>query len=269
MSRGVVIFAFNNEQIDYLSMAAWSAKNIHRHLNLPVSVITDIKSIPCTYEFDQVIPVESLQTEQKRYFRDYKASGVWYNTNRASAHDLSPYEYTLVLDADFVVASDQLNCLFDQDQNFLSHRWAWDVTGHDSFRDNESFGAYKMPMSWATIVYFKKSTTAQLIFDHMNMIRNNWTHYREIYNIGEKIFRNDYALSIAQNTVHGHTLSAPSIPWKLATVTPETQLTQISADTYKIEYCTADLKPKWMLLQNQDFHAMGKQALGEIIANSR
>jgi hypothetical protein len=34
LSQGVLIFAFNNEATDYIAMAAWSAKNIRRHLEL-------------------------------------------------------------------------------------------------------------------------------------------------------------------------------------------------------------------------------------------
>jgi hypothetical protein len=36
---------------------------------------------------------------------------------------------------------------------------------------------------------------------------------------------------------------------------------------YKVEYVTGDDKPKWIVLKQQDFHAMGKQALGAIVAN--
>ena len=42
MTTGVLIFAFNNEHIDYLAMANWSAQNIRRHLNLPVAVVTNM-----------------------------------------------------------------------------------------------------------------------------------------------------------------------------------------------------------------------------------
>jgi hypothetical protein len=100
----------------------------------------------------------------------------------------------------------------------------------------------------------------------MQMIRDNWLHYRQLYQVSEHTFRNDYALSIAMNLVDGHTLGTPSIPWQLASVTPETKLTQVDPDTYKIQHESTNSKPKWMLLK-QDFHAMGKQALGEIVAN--
>ena len=59
MTAGVVIFAYDNDLVDYVAMAAWSAGNIHRHLNLPVCVITDLETIPDHYPFplakDQLI----------------------------------------------------------------------------------------------------------------------------------------------------------------------------------------------------------------------
>jgi hypothetical protein len=267
MTQGVVIFAFNNERIDYLAMAAWSARNIRRHLDLPTCVITDVTDTARTAEFDQVVLTEPQLTQQHRYFYDYKASAVWHNTNRSSVHDLTPWDHTLVLDADFVVASDQLKLLFDIDQDFIAHRMAYDVTGFTAFQDNNWFGTYKMPMSWATVMCFRRSKKAQLIFDTMQMIRDNWLHYRQLYNVSENTFRNDFALSIAMNVVDGHTLSTPAIPWDLASITANTKLTQLDLDTYKVEYVTGDDKPKWIVLKQQDFHAMGKQALGAIVAN--
>ena len=52
MTTGVVIFAFDNEHVDYTGMAAWSAHNIHRNLDLPVCLITDTKKPNCA-AFDQ------------------------------------------------------------------------------------------------------------------------------------------------------------------------------------------------------------------------
>ena len=54
MTAGALIFAFNNEQIDYVSMAKWSAKNIERHLGIPTRIITndDIEA-KCTNNPDE------------------------------------------------------------------------------------------------------------------------------------------------------------------------------------------------------------------------
>ena len=267
MKTGAVIFAFNNEQIDYVAMAAWSAKNIRRHLDIPVCLVTDTPDQDLT-AFDQVVFTKSTaDTTNSRYFSDYQTDVTWHNLNRMDAYALSPYDKTLVLDADYVVASDQLRVLLDSNQEFIAHGHAHDVTGHQAFAENNWFGTYKMPMHWATVMCFRKCQHAELIFDSMQMIRDHWQHYRKLYGIREKTYRNDFALSIAMNIVDGHTLSTPSIPWSLASVTQGPTLTQVDTDVYRLEYFTQDQKPRWILL-TQDFHAMGKRALGDIIGSN-
>ena len=266
MTRGVVIFAFNNEHIDYLALAEWSTRNIHRHLQLPVCVITDQTRIPKTYTFDQVVQATPTDTHW-RHFRDFGANGTWYNGGRVDAYALSPWDHTLVLDADYVVASDQLNQLFELDQDFLDHACAIEVTGVNSFDDNYRFGRHKMPMRWATVMLFRRSHNAELIFSAMQMVKQHWRHYLDLYGISKKTYRNDIALSIAQLIVHGHQLQIPSIPWNLVSVEAEHALTQLDTDLYRVDFVTADHKPRWLTLDH-DFHAMGKKYLGDIVAHT-
>jgi hypothetical protein len=247
-------------------MANWSAKNIRRHLNLPVAVVTD-RAPPPHYKFEQVI-ITSTEGSNRRTFADINESVTWRNGNRVDAYCLSPWSHTLVLDADYVVASDQLNAVLAVDQDFVAHRCAWDVTNHPAFDEHNSFGRNRMPMWWATVMMFRKSTQAQLIFEAMTMIRDNWTHYRRLYSNNQPTYRNDHALSIALNIENGHTLQTQDIPWSLASLTPDHQLTQLSADHYKVEYINSQNQPRCIELKHQDFHAMGKQQLGDIVANN-
>jgi hypothetical protein len=265
MTTGALIFAYNNEHIDYLAMANWSAKNVRRHLNLPVCVVTD-QPVPEEYGFEHVVYAKTTG-QNSRWFADINATVTWYNGNRSDTYTLSPWDQTLVLDADYVVASDQLTQLLTIDQDFLCHRWAYDVTGLQPFNDNNFFGRHQMPMSWATVMLFRRSKTTELIFESMQMIRDNWQHYRNLYGIAKSTYRNDFALSIAMNIVDGHTLSTPAIPWKLATVTPDHKLIQVDSDTYRVDFTTAEKKLRWVKITN-DFHAMGKHHLGEIIDNN-
>jgi len=265
MTTGALIFAFNNEQIDYVAMAAWSAKNIHRHLGIPVAVVTDYENP--TGDFDYVINAQA-QSGDQRYFSDYDTTVTWHNTNRMDAYTLTPWDQTLVLDADYVVASDQLRTVLNSRQDFVCYRWARDITGLQTFEDLNYFGNHRMPMWWATVMMFRRSTSAELLFDTMQMIRDNWTHYRNLYKNPIATYRNDHALSIALNTLNGHTLQVDSIPGTLASLTPEHQLTQLDVDAYRVDFLTPDKKPRWITL-TQDFHAMGKQQLGAIVANSR
>ena len=248
MTTGALIFARNNERIDYEAMARWSARNIERHLGIPTHIVTD----------DAI-------NNNSRHFADV-GNVTWYNHNRMDAYRLSPWDRTLVLDADYVVASNQLQAVLDADQDFVAHRRAYDVTGCNTFEGLNYFGNNRMPMWWATVMMFRKSKQAELIFDSMQMIRDNWTHYRNLYKNTNATYRNDHALSIALGIVNGHTLDHAGIPWALASLTPEHRLTQIDQDRYRVDFVNAENQPRWITV-TQDFHAMGKQQLGAIVAN--
>jgi hypothetical protein len=172
-----------------------------------------------------------------------------------------------VLDADYIVASNQLQSVLECDEDFLAHRWAYDVTGINNFEGLNYFGDVRMPQWWATVMIFNKSKTAKLIFDTMAMIRDNWTHFRHIYKNNVSTYRNDHALSIALLIVNGHTLDHAGIPWQLASLTPEHQLTQLDQDRYRVDFVNTKGRACWTELR-QDFHAMGKKQLGDIIASN-
>ena len=252
MTTGALIFARNNEHIDYVSMAHWSAQNIERHLGIPTHIVTD----------QEIAPIVNT-----RWFDDYGKTFSWHNQNRVNAYELSPWDRTLVLDADYVVASNQLRVLLASDQDFLAHRWAYDITGIDDFSRLNYFGQNSMPMWWATVMMFRRNNHARLIFESMTMIRDNWDHYKKLYKSKSPSYRNDYALTIALGITNGHTLNHAGIPWALASLTPEHRLTQLDKDEYRIDFLTREQKSRWLTLRNQDFHAMGKRHLGDIVAN--
>jgi len=114
---------------------------------------------------------------------------------------------------------------------------------------------------------FRKSPTAEHIFDCMKMVKDNWVHYKDLYHSHGGNFRNDYALSIALGIVSGHTLNVHNIPWNLAAIVSSHDLRQLDPDHFQIEYFDQD-KLKTIDWQNMDFHAMCKKQLGDIVANS-
>jgi len=266
MTTGALIFAFNNEQTDYVGMAAWSADRIRRHLNIPTAVITNCTDQARLGNFDQVIYADPI-SGGTRYFDDYKETITWYNAGRTDAYSLTPWDQTLVLDADYVVCSSELKNVLDMPQDFACHRLAWDMSCIDYFEGLNRFGHHKFPMWWATVMMFRKGNISQYIFDCMNMVKQNWTHYKDLYHIQGSNYRNDYALSIALGIVSGHTLKVDNIPWSLASVLPEHELSQIGIDHFEIKYKDQGQSKK-MDWKDMDFHAMGKKHLGDIIANS-
>jgi len=267
MTTGALIFAFNNEKTDYVKMATWSAERVRHFLSIPVAIVTDSTDPGLSRSFEHVIHVEP-QTGGSRYFDDYADSVSWHNAGRTDAYSLSPFDTTLVLDSDYVVCSNGLAKYLDAPQDFLAFREAYNLTDpRQEFMS--TFGRNRFPMWWATVMLFRKSPTAQYIFDCMEMIKNNWQHYRELYGIVEKNYRNDYALSIALGIVSGHTLAVDSFPGALASVMPDTELLRINPDpeVWEIRYKIGSKNQRFGFA-GLDFHAMGKKYLEAVIDNS-
>jgi hypothetical protein len=265
MSTGAVILAFNNSATDYVGLACWSAANIRRHLGIPTAVITDQPTDARLASVDCVIEATKL-TGGQRYFEDYGTTVDWHNAGRARVSELSPWDKTLLLDADYVVASDQLQTVLQSDQEFLCHSIAVDAARGHVMTGLNTFGNHKLPMAWATVIVYQKCQRAHMIFDCMTMIQNNWKHYCDLYGITKKTYRNDFALSIALNITNGHSAAFDSIPWRLPSVQPGDKLIQHAQDHYQVFYKNSDSKQLRHSIINQDFHAMGKQDLEAIVA---
>lgn len=249
MTTGALIFAINNGAIDYEAMARWNAANIKRHLGIDTHIVT----------------ATDADANNSRHFTDL-GHVVWHNLNRVDAYDLSPWDRTVVLDADYVVASDQLKSLLEADQDLLAHRWAYDVTGCNDFAGLNHFGEHKMPMWWATVMMFRRSRHAEMVFKSMRMVRDNWSHYRRLYKIRQATYRNDHALSIALLICDGHGLEHAAVPWNLASLMPDADLKRIDVDCYRVDFLDHKNQPKWLTI-SQDFHAMGKTQLEAIVAS--
>lgn len=261
MTTGALIFAYNNDAFDYLRMAAWSAENIRRHLDIPVAVVTDH---PTDLAFDRVI-VQASSAQDSRWFADIEQRVSWNNQGRPDAFDLTPWDRTLLIDADYVVASDRLRVILEDDR-FLCHRRSIDITAQNDFRGLNHFGRYHMPMSWATVVAFSRDQHARHVFDCMKMTRDHWTHYQRIYGDRSRTYRNDHALSIALNIANGHQQAIDHIPWDLVTVLPEYSVTRVEQDSYRVDFQRSDGRQAWITFKDLDFHAMGKQSLMSMIA---
>ena len=263
MTTGALIFAFNNEHTDYLAMAAWSAQNIRQHLGIPVAVVTDVGDTSRNRAFDRIITASPV-SGGTRYFADYEATVSWHNAGRTDAYALTPWDQTLVLDAVYVVCGDGLKTVLESNKDFLCFKNAFDVTDLNDFTGLNSFGDHRFPMWWATVMMFRKSPTAQYIFDTMNMIKQNWDHYRNIYHIGPSLYRNDYALSIALGLVSGHTLKVDSIPWAMPSVLPDHELTY-DGTQWVVKFTNSQGQNKSVSFAGIDFHAMGKKHLEAVI----
>lgn len=251
MTRGVLIYAFNNGEIDYLAMAKWSQKRIKRLLGLDTTIISNTE--------------QQASSGGTRTFND--KTSPWLNASRCNAWEDSPYDETIVLDADYIVNSDTLLKLFDTKQDFLIHQTVSDVTAQNQFVGQKSFGELHFPQSWATVFYFNRAKDNQLIFKTVRMIKENYSHYANLYKFPRMPFRNDFAFSIALGMLNGHTITDNNlIKWPLTTASTNV-VVSVEDDTIKLEY-EKNNKHMRLELRELDLHVMNKKAMEEICASS-
>ena len=264
MTRGVVMFAFDNPEISYTNIAAWNAKRVQQWLDLPVTLITDQ---PCDHPvFDQII-LHTRPESNTVSWREQTAGIPWTNQDRYMAYALSPYQETVLIDTDYIINSRDLLSVLATDYPLMCFRRAHDIAIGSTLTEHETFGKYRMPMWWATVVIFRRSQESALVFDAWQMIQAHWDHYRNIYHIDRPMFRNDFALSIALCLVAGHCEWPYEIPWSMPTIMPGAELTEKDSDIV-VTYQNSQQRSRRQHFCDSDFHAMDKFALGEVIARS-
>lgn len=269
--RGVLIFAFNNEKLDYFKQANWVADRVNKFLNLPVTIVTDEKSLSET-KHDTILKDAIVASKRNFDISREDLVGEWYNANRFQAYDVSPYDETIVIDSDYIVNSDRLNLLFDSPHDFLCHRNVYDVANKNSLDAHRTFGQTKFPHYWATVLFFRESDLAESIFDCVQMIKENYRFYSNLYMFRSSPFRNDFAVSIAMSIVYGHRLhSIPTIPWNLPTAVTDVDVTQKSETEFELtynKYYRNKVRPMRTIINGQDFHCLNKIAMEKMIEGS-
>jgi hypothetical protein len=261
MTRGVLLFAFNNAKFNYYDMAVATAKRVNRFLNLPCTVVTDQESLPETteYLFHHVKIVKADKS-------NVRAKEVWVNKGRYQAYELSPYDETLLLDTDYMINSDQLLKTFDI-SDFCCH----DTTSFlmQPTMEQEFLSPYSCQTLWATVIQFKKSTKAQQVFECLEMVQNNFEHYAHIHNFIGAVFRNDYALTLALRIVNGHTDDKKDIiPWNLVHIGKGTTAVRNSDTEYTVvhdHWNRGKIRKEYITLKDTDFHCINKETFMELI----
>ena len=193
-TKGVLLFAFNNAEIDYIKQAIFCAKKIKEHLKLSVALVTDddISYLETAYPFykkyiDVVLLVPKEKTTQLKNFSDgaYSLKKLeWKNQSRPDCYEISPFDETIVLDVDYITCNDNLLNCFKIDEEFLIYKNPIDVA--NTVRNINSFDRISdrsIDMWWATGFYFKKTPFMKMYFEFVKHIKENWTYYRLIYQI--------------------------------------------------------------------------------------
>lgn len=216
MTQGVVIMAHNSAEIDYIKIACANALMIKKNLGVPVTIISDEGTMSWATTslgksfldkcFQYIILVDvDYSFTNPRHFADTSFSSKvlpFYNCNHWEIYDLSPYEETLFIDADYLIMSSELNkCWGSKNDVMADYRIYTPSDCREPYYkklDNMGIKTY-----WATVIYFRKSSLAENMFSLMRHVQENYKYFRDLYCISSSMFRNDYALSIAIHTLNG------------------------------------------------------------------
>jgi hypothetical protein len=267
--KGILIYAFNNKSINYFRQAVWCANRVNKYLNLPVTIVTDDESIGNTKHTHNII-ISRAESGGYRVFNPGidSSADVWYNGNRFQSYELSPYDQTIVLDSDYIVCSDQLLTLFDTTIEVTAMKHVYDITNRDQFLPYKSISDGRgLHHYWATVLYFRKGQTSQDFFNLLTMIKENYIHYSNLYSFRTTPFRNDFAVSIALNTIYGHIPDAiPVIPWRMANVFSDVEISTDDQEIFNLGY-RVENKYRTVQVTGQDFHFMNKNSLAKLYEN--
>jgi hypothetical protein len=268
MTRGIVLFAHNNDKDDYYKMAVAVAKRVSRFLGLPTSVITDSETLKSTTAtehqvFDKTILIEPDKTNAINKKK-------WYNKGRYQVYSLTPYDDTIVLDTDYLINSTRLLEVFEQPGDFQCIKRAnffFDLAGYSEDISEHSFQTY-----WATVIRFKKTERVALIFDTLRRVQNNYEYYAELFQFFSHTYRNDYALTFALKIVNGG-LENPEdfINGRLIHVTSTFVATRVDDTTYdifaQVANKTQHKRYHKIRVTDFDFHMLNKQNYLELVGN--
>lgn len=277
MTKGALIFAHNNREIDYALMAIIAGGLAKKNLRIPVTLVTDESTKAWMIEsnifkkaqevFENIIQVEKPVNDNQRRLYDGVANNnivPFCNANRSSAWELTPYDKTLLLDCDYLVMSDSLNEFWEVDEDVLISVSINDIYDqkrlgyHDKYVSDTGVHLY-----WATTVMFTKNQASKSFFDMVEFVRENYQYYGDLFRFNPQQYRNDIAFSVAKHILSGFEKdTGHGLPPVLTALDKDIlhsvdktgKLTFLVSPNLDSNYCAAALK-------NTDIHIMNKKSI--------
>lgn len=218
MSKGYLILAQNNDNDNYIRMAyalALSIKNTQSTVNR-VCLATDsnISDLPEKYRavFDDIVPIPWI---------DHAKDAKWKIQNTWKFYHMSPYDETVVLDADMLFPAD-ISHWWD----ILSTKDVWVTNKPRTFKGElitstkyrQVHVSNNLPHFYIAFFYFKKSALAAELFKMTEIIYNNWERFfyeyldetRPKYNSGDVAYALAIKLLGIEEDCFGNLDSVPS-----------------------------------------------------------
>lgn len=279
MERGIVLFGVNNTKIDYVKLAKMAAAFARKNMpNVPIALISDRASLDwhddLQKHFDVIVEIPATFKEffkNARGYRDtqyYEISATFRNESRSAVYALSPFNETLLIDADYLIGNNSLNAVWGSVEDVMINRDAISLDHKQLGAAEFRLSPYGIRMYWATVIYFKKGERAKLLFDLVEHIRENWDFYQLTYGFPGKMYRNDYSFSIAIHILNGFVQDGDFA----ARLPDDTILTALDSDQFfkirspsDLTFFYYDRKQPWKFCANRvkglNVHCMNKLSL--------
>lgn len=253
--RGVLLYAFNNEQMDYLSLGLECAKRVKKHWGLPVSIVTD-----SSFSSDVA---DCINVNAPEFFADRFYSGYgnlkFLNAKRSDSFDLTPYDQTIVIDSDLLVSTTQIVDVWNGKAVQLPNE-ALMLDGSPLYDNMLELCPDGLKMYWATVLCFDKSKESQVFFNYWKKVQKWYKSYAAVYGFKAGMFRNDFCVTVALDLLSNKigSLAPFTLPYSIPTSGFESKIVNMDPITLDVE---GDL----MTFPNTDVHVLNKKPLLEII----
>lgn len=177
MSKGYLVLAQNSVGQDYIRMAyglALSIKATQSKVN-SICLATDVpvEQLPEKYRkvFDHIVPIPWI---------DHAKDSKWKIENKWKYYHMSPFDETVILDADMVFPQD-ISYWWD----ILSTKDIWITDKPRTFRGDvisstkyrSTFVSNNLPNVYTAFMYFKKCDLAHELFTLIEFIFHNWERF--------------------------------------------------------------------------------------------
>ena len=245
MSKGCVIIADRTDLFDYERLANMAAERVTKHLGLPVTILNTENT-----------------ADNSRTFPGHTGNFSWKNLGRTQAYALSPYDRTLLIDADFFVASDALLPHIHGSFDFGMIRDMHNPATGEPFVP--TLGYSKIQQLWATIMIFNKCDIAERIFETADNVLCHYPYYSKLYNFNASPIRNDYAFTIACHLMGGYGQTDFALKYTMNNCDFNAEILEVNDEDVLIRYPKGN-KSMIQRLKNMDLHLQNKISLFECI----
>lgn len=174
--RGYLVIAQNTERHDYIRLAyalALSIKNTQSEVNQFAIAVPDGTAIPEKYKavFDHVVIIP---------WGDHAKKSDWKIENKWKYLHMTPFEETVILDADMIFTSD-ISYWWD----IMSEKDVWATTNVYTYRGDvitseiyrKTFVDNNLPNVYTAFMYFKKTELTSDLFTMAEIIFNHWERF--------------------------------------------------------------------------------------------